>query len=175
MLDPVKVTRPVADIDTLPVDDNNPDPGPVEIKVLAITLPLAITFVELILTAPAAVMVILPEDEIKPAEALVETKPLAITLPLTFKLPVTDETLTADRFAEIRPFAAIEILSPATRAPIALALLKYTLPELVFPDSITLPVNTLWKETLPVLAPSNWPLLPPLPLIKLTSILRAIS
>ena len=101
MLLPVKVIIPVADIDTLPVEDNNPEPGPVDIKVFAITLPDAITFVELILTAPAAVIVILPVDEIKPAEAFVDTKPLAITLPLTFKLPVTDETLTADRFAEI--------------------------------------------------------------------------
>ena len=118
MLLPVKVIIPVADIDTLPVDDNKPEPEPVDIKVFAITLPDAITFVELILTAPAAVIVILPVDEINPADALVDTKPLAITLPLTFKLPVTDETLTADRFAEIRPFAAIEMLSPAIRADI---------------------------------------------------------
>ena len=113
MLLPLNVTIPVADIDTLPVDDRIAGPEPVAIKLLAITLPDAITFVELILTAPAAIIVILPLDVINPAEALAEINPFAITLPVTFKLPVTLLIDTFNKLAEILPFAAIEMLSPA--------------------------------------------------------------
>ena len=113
MLLPLNVTTPVAEITMLLVDERIAAPDPVAIKLLAITLPVAITFVELILTAPAAIIVILPLDVINPADALAEINPFAITLPVTFKLPVTLLTDTFNKLAEILPFAAIEMLSPA--------------------------------------------------------------